>query len=78
MSAGWDNFLLVVMWLVLGPVMLWSIIDPRGMWRSTSSWAYRDPDANEPSDAGYLAQRVTVVTFLIMLVIATVLNVLNE
>jgi len=35
---------------VIIPMLLWSVIDPRGVWEVTSSWQFRDPEANEPSD----------------------------
>ena len=40
------------------PFLLWNIIDPRGMWEKLSSWQFRDPEANEPSDAAFDMQRL--------------------
>ncbi|WP_020579875.1 DUF6199 family natural product biosynthesis protein [Actinopolymorpha alba] len=36
----------------------WAVVAPRSQWRLLSSWQYRDPKANEPSDASYLVARV--------------------
>ena len=41
---------LILFVLVIIPMLLWSVIDPRGVWEVTSSWQFRDPEANEPSD----------------------------
>lgn len=38
--------------------MLWTLASPRSQWWVLNAWAYRDPEANEPSDAGYGVMRV--------------------
>lgn len=45
---------LVIMTLTL----LWSVIDPKGMWRTTASWQFRNPEANEPSESAYAFARI--------------------
>ena len=50
--------LLLILCLVVLPLSLWTVLDPRSAWRVTASWQFRDPKANEPSEAGYLMQRV--------------------
>lgn len=39
------------------PLGLWGVINPQSQWRSLSAWQYRNPDANEPSDASYALSR---------------------
>lgn len=50
------------------PFLLWNIIDPRGMWEKFSSWQFRDPRANEPSDMAFDVQRL--ISFIAIIVIA--------
>ena len=38
-------------------MLLWSVIDPRGVWEVTSSWQFRNPEVNEPSDSAFAMQR---------------------
>lgn len=35
--------------------LAWTVA-PREMWRITQGWRYKDPEANEPSDAAYVMQ----------------------
>lgn len=49
-------FAVLVVAMVL--ILLWAAISPESMWSTTSAWQYRDPEANEPSDAAYAVQRV--------------------
>jgi hypothetical protein len=51
---GWFIFLS----LLVIPLALWGVINPRSQWRALSAWQYRNPDANEPSDAAYGLSRV--------------------
>jgi hypothetical protein len=40
--------------LLIGlPLGLFMLVKPKQMWRALQSWRFRDPEANEPSDAGY-------------------------
>lgn len=61
---------LILFLLVLLPFLLWNIIDPRGMWEKLSSWQFRDPEANEPSDAAFDMQRLISLISLIVLVVS--------
>ena len=49
-------------------MLLWSVIDPRGVWEVTSSWKFRDPEANEPSDGAFAFQRLAAIVALLMMV----------
>lgn len=60
------------MWWVLvipGLFLLWTVISPRSVWQTMASWSYRNPEANEPSDAGYAMQRVGAVIGLIVIIV---------
>lgn len=48
--------------------LLPSVISPRWVWRNTAAWSFRNPEANEPSDAGYAMQRVGAIIGLTMIV----------
>ncbi|GAA4912352.1 DUF6199 family natural product biosynthesis protein [Stackebrandtia albiflava] len=50
---------LAVILFVAALIPLWIAISPKGMWRTTAAWQYRNPEANEPSEAGYAVQRVS-------------------
>ncbi|MDR6319019.1 hypothetical protein [Actinoplanes couchii] len=61
--------------LLLVPIValsLWGLISPRSQWRVLASWSYRDPAANEPSDAAYLGTRLVNLVIIGCLVWATV------
>ncbi len=34
-------------------ILLWGVVSPRQQWRALSGWTFRNPAANEPSDAAY-------------------------
>lgn len=68
-------FVVPVIALVL--ILLWAAISPESMWSTTSAWQYRDPEANEPSDAAYAMQRVGAVLGLVLIAIL-VLAVVNR
>lgn len=45
---------LAILCLVIGiPLGLFMLLRPRKIWWATESWKYKNPDANEPSEAGY-------------------------
>ncbi|MFT3715788.1 MAG: hypothetical protein QM774_07530 [Gordonia sp. (in: high G+C Gram-positive bacteria)] len=50
------------------PLVLWGIVDPKGSWRALESWKYKNPDANEPSEASYALSRVGGVIGLVLLI----------
>ena len=35
----------------------WSMISPRSQWELLASWQYKQPEAQEPSNAAYLLAR---------------------
>ena len=59
---------LILFVVVIIPMLLWGIIDPRGMWEATSSWQFRDPEANEPSDSAFAMQRFSAFISLLVIV----------
>jgi hypothetical protein len=61
----------VVIVVLLG-VFLWSVVSPRSQWRLFQSWAYRDAEANEPSDAAYALTRVAGVVAIAVILFAAV------
>lgn len=65
--------LLILVLLFAVPLFLWSIVDPRGAWRVGQAWKFRNPEANEPSEAAYGLQRVGAVVGLIMLLVGVVI-----
>ena len=57
--------------LLLAPVialLLWGAISPRSQWQRLFAWSYRNPEANEPSDAAYALTRVVNIVILGVLV----------
>ncbi|MGH3658018.1 MAG: hypothetical protein ACRDUA_15290 [Micromonosporaceae bacterium] len=52
------------------PVLLlaWMAISPRGMWQTLSAWQFKNPEANEPSEAAYAANRVVAVVGIVVLI----------
>ena len=59
---------LIIFFMFLVPMLLWGVIDPRGMWEATSAWQFRDPEANEPSDDAFAFQRLAAIVALLMMV----------
>lgn len=59
---------LILLVLVIIPMLLWSVIDPRGVWEVTSSWQFRNPEANEPSDSAFAVQRFFAFVSLLVIV----------
>ena len=45
--------MLILLAIVMALLGLWQMVNPRGNWRATEGWKYRDPDANEPSEVSY-------------------------
>ena len=67
--------LLLILCLVVLPLTLWTVLDPRSVWRVTASWQFRNPKANEPSEAGYLVQRLAGAVSLVMTIVMIVMLV---
>jgi hypothetical protein len=63
--------LVVLLWVVCVPLLLWTLMSPESAWRRTTAWRYRDPAAQEPSAAGYGAQRASAGFGLLMVVVVT-------
>ena len=59
---------LILFVLVIIPMLLWSVIDPRGVWEVTSSWQFRNPEVNEPSDSAFAVQRFFAFVSLLVIV----------
>lgn len=47
------QLMLILLAIVMALLGLWQMVNPRGNWRATEGWKYRDPDANEPSETSY-------------------------
>ena len=62
----------IVFFVIGGILALVMIISPQTLWRATR-WQYRNPDAMEPSDAGYAMQRMGGVIMLITIVVVAVI-----
>ncbi len=56
-----------LMFAIVGVIMLWGAISPRGQWNTLAAWSYRNAEANEPSDASYLVTRVVNIVGLLVL-----------
>lgn len=50
---GGAQLMLILLAIVMALLGLWQMVNPRGNWRATEGWKYRDPDANEPSEVSY-------------------------
>ena len=65
-----------VLWIVAILLLLLTVVDPRKLWYSTTAWQFKNPEANEPSEASFALGRVVSGTaalgFGIAAVIATV------
>ncbi|MFT9654584.1 DUF6199 family natural product biosynthesis protein [Mycobacteroides abscessus] len=61
--------LLLFLGLIVVPFLLWSIFDPKSQWQVLSSWKYRNPEANEPSEAAYAMMRIGGAVGLVVLVV---------
>ncbi|WP_189335649.1 hypothetical protein [Actinoplanes ianthinogenes] len=61
-----------LLWVVpLAALLLWGAVSPPSQWRVLAGWAYRDPEANEPSDTAYLLTRLGNIVALVFLVCAS-------
>ena len=57
-----------LMLVTLCGLMLWLLISPGSFWRKTAAWQYKNPEANEPSDAAYTMMRVFGGIFLVVFI----------
>ena len=62
----------IVLLLIPAGLFVWMIIDPRGAWKATSAWQYKNPEMNEPSDAAFMIGRISSVLGLILVVVMMV------
>ncbi len=60
-------FILIL--VIAVPFVLWGIIDPKGAWRATESWKYKNPEANEPSETSYALSRIGGVVSLVAIMV---------
>jgi hypothetical protein len=47
-------------------IALLHIIAPQLLWRKGAAWQYKNPDAVQPSKAGYMAQRIGGIIVLVV------------
>ena len=70
-----------MMWVflivVIGFGLAWAVA-PREMWRITQGWQYKNSEANEPSDAAYMMQRISAIVAIVVIVISIVALILNQ
>jgi len=52
-----------------GALCLWGVLSPRSLWEFSAAWSYKNPEANEPSEAGFAAQRVAYGAALVLLIV---------
>ncbi|MBB2991257.1 hypothetical protein FHR72_002741 [Mycolicibacterium iranicum] len=64
MGAG--GLVLLVLGVLVGGVMVWK---PRALWWAFESWKFRNPEANEPSDAAYMMTRLSGVGLVVLSVV---------
>lgn len=60
---------LIVCLIVVVPILVWTMIDPRSQWEVTTAWQYRDPKANEPSDLVFMIERLAAGALLIAIAV---------
>lgn len=65
--------LAIVILLVGIPVGLFMLFKPRAVWWALQSWKYRNPEANEPSDAAYAMSALSGLMVIVAVVIIAVL-----
>jgi hypothetical protein len=70
MDGGIVVFFLVV--TVSVGLAIWGAISPRSQWEVMQSWAFKNPEANEPSDAAFAVTRLANIVVLVLLVVAAV------
>lgn len=54
--------------MFFAPTFLWDATDPCDMREVTSSWQFRGPEVNEPSDSAFAFQRPTTIVALLIMV----------
>lgn len=63
------------MWFVVVAAVLFVLaaVDQRKLWQGTTGWQYRNPEANEPSDAALALGRVVMVVVAFLALAAATL-----
>ncbi|HIV57599.1 MAG TPA: hypothetical protein H9902_06540 [Candidatus Stackebrandtia faecavium] len=49
-------------------LLLWGAISPRSMWQTLQSWQFKNPEANEPSEAAFAFSRVASIVGLVIVI----------
>lgn len=64
-----------LLWIIALVLVVLTVIDPRSLWYATTAWQFKNPEANEPSEAsftlGRLVSGVGALGFGIAAVVAT-------
>lgn len=68
-ELGHLRFVFYVLLVAAGIILLWGAISPRSQWWAFNGWAFRNPDANEPSDAAYTVLRVASIALLLLVIL---------
>lgn len=72
-------FLIIIPFLLFAAVIgLWAAISPEGIWNTTASWRYKDPEANRPSDAQFALSRAGGMFAVIMAIVMIPLVVVTS
>lgn len=70
-----------MMWVflivVIGFGLAWAVV-PRKMWRITQGWQYKNPEANEPSDAAYAMWRISSIVAIVVIIVAMLTLISNQ
>ena len=59
----------VILIIVIAYCFIW-VLAPRKMWRITHGWQYKNPEANEPSDAAYAMLRIRAIVPIVIIPVA--------
>lgn len=60
---------LIIVGVIAGAICLWGIISPQSLYWKGNAWQYRNPEANEPSNASYGITRIASVFTLVAIVV---------
>ena len=47
-----------LLWIFAILLLVLTVVDPRKLWYSTTAWQFKNPEANEPSEASFAVGRV--------------------
>ena len=71
-------FFVFTMLLLAGVYFLWSVISPRSVWENLYTWAFKNPEAVEPSDRAFEVWRVVAGICLLGLIILAIVIGVNR